>query len=166
MAERARVYPLRREPPRGTQPQEPLSQEPPREPLPRELRPRTPQPRESRPQEPEPLPHQPRPHQPQPQEPQPQEPLWREVLGQRLRALRLHQGETLAETAGRAGISPQYLSEIERGRKEPSSEMIAALAGALEVTLTGLTEQVAGELRRQAGASAASGPVMLFSLAA
>jgi DNA-binding XRE family transcriptional regulator len=102
-----------------------------------------------------------------PQEPQPQEPLWREVLGQRLRALRLDQQETLAETAGRAGVSPQYLSEIERGRKEPSSEMIAALAGSLGTTLTVLTEQVAGDLRRQqaARASRASGPVML-SLAA
>src|SRR5580693_2778191 len=99
--------------------------------------------------------------------PMPVEPLWREVLGQRLRTLRLDQQETLAETAGRAGISPQYLSEIERGRKEPSSEMIAALAGALETTLIGLTEQVAGDLRRQqaAWASRASGPVML-SLAA
>jgi transcriptional regulator with XRE-family HTH domain len=71
------------------------------------------------------------------------------VLGQRLRALRLDQRETLSETAGRAGISPQYLSEVERGRKEPSSEMIAALAGALGITLTELTEQLAGDLRRQ-----------------
>jgi transcriptional regulator with XRE-family HTH domain len=136
MAERARVYPLRREAPP--------------EPLPRE---------------------------PSPQEPPVQEPLWREVLGQRLRALRQDQQETLAETAGRAGISPQYLSEIERGRKEPSSEMIAALAGALGTTLIQLTEQVAGDLRRQqaislarafaprASRSRAAGPVML-SLAA
>jgi len=78
-----------------------------------------------------------------------QEPLWREVLGRRLRSLRQDQDETLAETAGRAGISPQYLSEIERGRKEPSSEMIAALAGALGTTLTTLTEQVAADLRGQ-----------------
>ena len=85
---------------------------------------------------------------PQP-EPRPQEPLWREVLGRRLRVLRQEQQETLSETAGRAGISPQYLSEIERGRKEPSSEMIAALAGALGTTLIDLTEQVAGDLRRQ-----------------
>ena len=85
---------------------------------------------------------------PQP-EPRPQEPLWREVLGRRLRVLRQEQQETLSETAGRAGISPQYLSEIERGRKEPSSEMIAALAGALGTTLIDLTEQVTGDLRRQ-----------------
>ncbi len=92
------------------------------------------------------------------------------MLGQRLRALRHQHQETLTETAGRAGISPQYLSEIERGRKEPSSEMIAALAGALGITLIGLTEQVTGDLRRQqamapARVSRASGPVML-SLAA
>jgi transcriptional regulator with XRE-family HTH domain len=94
---------------------------------------------------------------PQPQAPSPelparerpvQEPLWREVLGRRLRALRRDRDETLAETAARAGLSPQYLSEIERGRKEPSSEMIAALAGALDTTLITLTEQVAGDLRR------------------
>src|SRR5690348_4738246 len=84
---------------------------------------------------------------PAPQEPS--EPLWREALGRRLRALRQDQQETLLETAGRAGISPQYLSEVERGRKEPSSEMIAALAGALGTTLIDLTEQVAGDLRRQ-----------------
>ena len=78
-----------------------------------------------------------------------QEPLWREVLGRRLRALRQDRDETLAETAARAGLSPQYLSEIERGRKEPSSEMIAALAGALGTTLTTLAEQVAADLRGQ-----------------
>jgi len=99
---------------------------------------------------------------PKPESPAP-EPLWREVLGQRLRALRRERRETLAETAARAGISPQYLSEVERGRKEPSSEMIAALAGALGTTLTGLTEQVAGDLRRLPPRPA--GPVML-SLAA
>jgi DNA-binding XRE family transcriptional regulator len=76
------------------------------------------------------------------------EPLWREALGRRLRVLRQEQGEKLTETAGRAGISPQYLSEVERGRKEPSSEMIAALAGALRTTLIDLTEQVAEDLRR------------------
>src|SRR6266567_8750724 len=98
------------------------------------------------PREPQP---EPRPRERQAREPETQEPLWREVLGRRLRVLRQEQQETLSETAGRAGISPQYLSEIERGRKEPSSEMIAALAGALGVTLVQLTEQVAGDLRRQ-----------------
>src|SRR5436309_15528067 len=113
--------------------------------------------------EPERKPH-PEP-QPEPQAaPRPQEPLWREVLGRRLRLLRQEQQETLSETAARAGISPQYLSEVERGRKEPSSEMIAALAGALGATLIDLTEQVAIDLRRQQ-ALGRTGPVML-SLAA
>jgi transcriptional regulator with XRE-family HTH domain len=76
------------------------------------------------------------------------EPLWREVLGRRLRALRADRDETLAQTAERAGISPQYLSEIERGRKEPSSEMIAALAGALDTTLADLTLAVTEDLSR------------------
>jgi DNA-binding XRE family transcriptional regulator len=83
-----------------------------------------------------------------PQWGQASEPLWREVLGSRLRALRADRDETLAKTAERAGISPQYLSEIERGRKEPSSEMIAALAGALDTTLADLTLAVTEDLRR------------------
>jgi transcriptional regulator with XRE-family HTH domain len=76
------------------------------------------------------------------------EPLWREVLGSRLRALRAEREETLAQTADRAGISPQYLSEIERGRKEASSEMIAALAGALGTTVADLMAGTAEDLRR------------------
>jgi transcriptional regulator with XRE-family HTH domain len=76
------------------------------------------------------------------------EPLWRDMLGSRLRALRTGRDETLAQTADRAGISPQYLSEIERGRKEASSEMIAALAGALGVTVADLMTGTADDLRR------------------
>src|SRR5487761_1856014 len=105
--------------------------------------------REARPQQaPRPL-QEPPLQEPRPQEPPLQEPLWREGLGRRLRAPRPDHRETLTETAGRAGISPQYLSEVERGRKEPSSEMIAALAGALGTTLTEITEQVAAGLRHQ-----------------
>ncbi|MFC5819678.1 helix-turn-helix domain-containing protein [Nonomuraea harbinensis] len=75
------------------------------------------------------------------------EPLWRHVLGECLRGLRHERGEKLSETARRAGVSPQYLSEMERGVKEPSSEMIAAVAGALDVTLVDLTLAVAESLR-------------------
>lgn len=74
------------------------------------------------------------------------EPLWRDVLGDRLRRLRRERGEILTDTAARAGISPQYLSEIERGLKEPSSEMIAAVAGALDSTLADLALSVAESL--------------------
>ncbi|MEU4598662.1 helix-turn-helix transcriptional regulator [Nocardia sp. GTS18] len=77
------------------------------------------------------------------------EPLWREALGERLRTLRQEQRSTLVDTAGRAGISPQYLSEVERGRKEPSSEMIAALAGALGTSVGDLVGQVAEMMRRR-----------------
>ena len=75
------------------------------------------------------------------------EPLWRDALGDVLRRLRHGRGERLADTARRAGVSPQYLSEVERGLKEPSSEMIAAIAGALGVTLVDLTITVAQDLR-------------------
>jgi transcriptional regulator with XRE-family HTH domain len=79
------------------------------------------------------------------------EPLWRDALGAQLRRIRQERGERLADTAERAGVSPQYLSEIERGLKEPSSEMIAAVAGALELTLVDLTAAVGDELRDRAG---------------
>lgn len=91
------------------------------------------------------------------------EPLWRHMLGDRLRTLRHERGETLGETAARAGVSPQYLSEMERGAKEPSSEMIAAVAGALDVSLLDLTVAVAETLRasRPASVSAAAGRTVL-----
>ncbi|MEV6908555.1 helix-turn-helix transcriptional regulator [Amycolatopsis sp. NPDC051071] len=98
-------------------------------------------------------------------EPEP-EPLWREVLGQSLRAAREEQGGRLVDVAERAGISPQYLSEIERGRKEPSSEMIAAVTGALGVDLADLLVGIAGTVRRLHGTSLAvgrrpAGPVLM-----
>ncbi|MWA06157.1 helix-turn-helix domain-containing protein [Actinomadura sp. LD22] len=85
------------------------------------------------------------PHEPDATPPQ-AEPLWRDALGRCLRRLRVERGEILTETARRAGVSPQYLSEMERGVKEPSSEMIAAVAGALDVTLADLTLAVATSL--------------------
>lgn len=70
------------------------------------------------------------------------EPLWREVLGSRLRSLRADRGETLAQTAERAGISPQYLSEVERGRKEASSELLSAICAALDTPLSQVFREV------------------------
>ena len=63
------------------------------------------------------------------------EPLWRELVGATLRAVRQERGERLSDVAERAGVSTQYLSEIERGLKDPSSEMLAAVAGALGLTV-------------------------------
>lgn len=74
------------------------------------------------------------------------EPLWREVLGARLRHLRRERDLTLADTASHAGISVQYLSEIERGRKEPSSEVISAVLGALGTSLEEVTGLVSLDL--------------------
>ncbi|QWF86008.1 helix-turn-helix domain-containing protein [Amycolatopsis sp. CA-230715] len=82
-------------------------------------------------------------------EPDPEpEPLWREALGRSLRGMREDRGGRLVDIAERAGISPQYLSEIERGLKEPSSEMIAAVTGALGIGLPDLLTGIAGEVRR------------------
>ena len=87
-------------------------------------------------------------------EPAGPEPLWREVLGGRLRELRADRGEKLVDTARRAGISPQYLSEIERGIKEPSSEMISAVAGALDTSLAEIASEIGRDLGRRAMAPA------------
>ncbi|MBW4717168.1 helix-turn-helix domain-containing protein [Saccharothrix obliqua] len=88
------------------------------------------------------------------------EPLWREVLGRCLRDAREERGARLVDVAERAGVSPQYLSEIERGRKEPSSEMIAAVSGALGLELADLLVGVAGVVRRSAGPRP-GGPVLM-----
>ncbi|MBD1321056.1 helix-turn-helix domain-containing protein [Gordonia hankookensis] len=77
------------------------------------------------------------------------EPLWREVTGRVIRRHRHDRGERLVETARRAGVSSQYLSEIERGRKDASSELLAAVAGALGLTLLDLTREVTVELSRR-----------------
>lgn len=83
------------------------------------------------------------------------EPLWREMLGAQLRRRRREREETLGETAATAGVSPQYLSEVERGLKEPSSEMIAAIAGALDTTLIELASDVTDQLRATAAPASA-----------
>ncbi|WP_314096197.1 helix-turn-helix transcriptional regulator [Microbacterium foliorum] len=100
-----------------------------------------------------PLSRAPRPARPRPSEP---EPLWRRMVGEQLRRRRHDRDETLIETAENAGVSPQYLSEVERGLKEPSSEMIAAIAGALDTSLIELTSAVADELRQATAAPASA----------
>ena len=75
-----------------------------------------------------------------------------------IREERSRQERTLADVAGDAGVSTQYLSEVERGRKEPSSEVLEAVGGALGLGLVDLTERVTRTLR--AGARP-SGPMAL-----
>jgi transcriptional regulator with XRE-family HTH domain len=76
-------------------------------------------------------------------------PLVREVIGDVLRRARTSQGRTLREVSDSARVSLGYLSEVERGRKEPSSELLNAICDALEVplstVLTDAGERMAGE---------------------
>jgi len=69
--------------------------------------------------------------------------LWRESVGDVLREERVGRGERLSDVAGRAGVSAQYLSEIERGLKDPSSEMLHAIAGALELEVPDVARRAA-----------------------
>ncbi|WP_307783423.1 MULTISPECIES: helix-turn-helix transcriptional regulator [unclassified Streptomyces] len=80
-------------------------------------------------------PHEPAPHLPEPAVPAPKEPLWRDLVGDVLRRERLAQERTLRDVADAARISMPYLSEVERGRKEASSEVLAAAAHALGLDL-------------------------------
>lgn len=70
--------------------------------------------------------------------------LWRELVGGELRRERRDRGERLADVAERAGVSTQYLSEVERGLKDPSSEMLHAITGALGLTVRQLASRVSG----------------------
>ncbi|TGN63028.1 XRE family transcriptional regulator [Nocardioides eburneiflavus] len=71
------------------------------------------------------------------------QPLWRELVGRELHRERTKRGERLVDVAGRAGVSMQYLSEVERGLKDPSSEMLHAIAGALDLGVRELATRVA-----------------------
>jgi transcriptional regulator with XRE-family HTH domain len=82
--------------------------------------------------------------------------LWRHLLGGRLRALRRSRHESLHAVALRANLSTQYLSEVERGTKEPSSEVVAAIGAALDTSLLDLTEAVAEQLRADRAGDAAT----------
>jgi transcriptional regulator with XRE-family HTH domain len=78
--------------------------------------------------------------------PTPPRPLLRTTLGQVLRRARHHQGRTLADVARAAKVSIQYLSEVERGRKEASSEVLAAICDALELELPDVLAEVGRDL--------------------
>jgi transcriptional regulator with XRE-family HTH domain len=69
-------------------------------------------------------------------------PLLRTLVGDVLRRHRQGQGRTLADVARAARVSMPYLSEVERGRKEASSEVLAAVCGALRIDLSDLLAEV------------------------
>jgi DNA-binding XRE family transcriptional regulator len=70
----------------------------------------------------------------------------RAAVGEALRRRRQAQGRTLREVAEAAGVSLTYLSEVERGRKEASSEVLEAVCAALELALAELFFEVAETL--------------------
>ena len=70
----------------------------------------------------------------------------REAVGEALRRRRQAQGRTLREVAEAAGVSLTYLSEVERGRKEASSEVLEAVCAALHLSLAELFLEVAETL--------------------
>ena len=68
--------------------------------------------------------------------------LLRHLLGDALRRLRLRQGRTLREVSATARVSLGYLSEVERGRKEASSELLASICDALGAPLSQVLREV------------------------
>jgi transcriptional regulator with XRE-family HTH domain len=75
--------------------------------------------------------------------------LLREVIGDALRRSRTKQGRTLRQVSDAARVSLGYLSEVERGRKEASSELLSAICDALDVPLAQLLVDASEQLLRQ-----------------
>lgn len=72
--------------------------------------------------------------------------LLRQELGDVLRDLRQQRGHTLRQVAGRASVALGYLSEVERGQKEASSEILASVAEALDVPVSRIMRQVSDRM--------------------
>lgn len=70
----------------------------------------------------------------------------RERIGEVLREVRMRQGRTLRQVSQQAQVSLGYISEIERGQKEPSSELLAAICAALDVPLSVVLLEVSSRL--------------------
>lgn len=88
----------------------------------------------------------------------------RDVIGDVLRRARTSQGRTLREVSHSARVSLGYLSEVERGRKEASSELLNAICTALEVPLSQVLADAASEMvchEELAGMPAVGGSVVI-----
>ena len=72
--------------------------------------------------------------------------LVRQEIGDVLRDFRLQKGQTLRQVASRASVALGYLSEVERGQKEASSEILGSLAEALEVPISVIMREVSDRL--------------------
>jgi transcriptional regulator with XRE-family HTH domain len=80
--------------------------------------------------------------------------LFRRLLGEVLRARRMEQGRTLRQLCADARVSLGYMSEIERGRKEASSELLAAICSALDVPLSEILSEVSDAVALEEAAMA------------
>lgn len=85
--------------------------------------------------------------------------LVRQEIGEVLRDLRLQKGRTLRQVAGRASVALGYLSEVERGQKEASSEILASVADALDVPISSIMREVGDRLAVLEGLDAFRGVV-------
>lgn len=83
--------------------------------------------------------------------------LARHEIGEVLRDVRLRKGHTLRHVAGRASVALGYLSEVERGQKEASSEILASVAEALDTPLSSIYLEVGERLRMHEGLQAGAG---------
>lgn len=72
--------------------------------------------------------------------------LMREMLGETLREVRMGESLTLRDVSSAARVSLGYLSEVERGQKEASSELLNAICGALDVPLSDVLRSVSDKL--------------------
>jgi len=72
----------------------------------------------------------------------------RRLMGDVLRRHRVEQGRTLREVSAAAQVSLGYLSEVERGRKEASSELLAAICQALDIPLSEVLREVSEDMVR------------------
>jgi transcriptional regulator with XRE-family HTH domain len=68
--------------------------------------------------------------------------LVRQEIGDVLRDFRLQKGRTLRQVASKASVALGYLSEVERGQKEASSEILASVAGALDTPISVIMREV------------------------
>jgi transcriptional regulator with XRE-family HTH domain len=85
--------------------------------------------------------------------------LYREALGAALRTRRLEQGRTLQDVALAAAVSTPYLSEIERGRKDASSEVVVTIADALRTGLDTLMFDIADRFDAATAPTLAESPL-------
>ncbi len=95
--------------------------------------------------------------------------LLRRLLGDVLRRQRQRQGRTLREVSASARVSLGYLSEVERGQKEASSELLSAICDALDVRMSEVMREVSdelslAELAQSAASETAAAPVRLETI--